>query len=219
MLKGAIFDVDGTLLDSMSLWAGMGEGYLRSLGYLPKENLTETFKGFSLYQSACYYREHYGVPLSVEEIIAGVNARVEQQYREVVQAKPGLKDFLSRLQEKGLRMCIATATDRYLVEAALERCGLLGFFSEIFTSGEVGVGKSEPLIYRRALEHLGTAKEQTLIFEDALFAGQTAKKDGFLLCGVADRHESQAEALRQLADIYIDSYLDFPKFWKLASAL
>jgi len=198
MLKGAIFDVDGTLLDSMSLWAGMGEGYLRSLGYLPKENLTETFKGFSLYQSACYYREHYGVPLSVEEIIAGVNARVEQQYREVVQAKPGLKDFLSRLQEKGLRMCIATATDRYLVEAALERCGLLGFFSEIFTSGEVGVGKSEPLIYRRALEHLGTAKEQTLIFEDALFAGQTASQTARSLIHCAVISNSEIGILRKL---------------------
>ena len=116
MIQGAIFDVDGTLLDSMSVWANIGADYLRFLGYEPRENLNETFKSMSLYQAACYYQSEYGVTLSTEEIIAGVNDRIGQFYRERAGLKPGVAGFLRQLREKGVKMCIATATDRPLVE-------------------------------------------------------------------------------------------------------
>ena len=163
MMQGAIFDVDGTLLDSMSVWANIGADYLRFLGYEPRENLNETFKSMSLYQAACYYQSEYGVTLSTEEIIAGVNDRIGQFYRERAGLKPGVAGFLRQLREKGVKMCIATATDRPLVEAALERCGVLAYFSDIFTCFSVGHGKDEPVIYRTALEHLQTARAKTIV--------------------------------------------------------
>lgn len=219
MMQGAIFDVDGTLLDSMSVWANIGADYLRFLGYEPRENLNETFKSMSLYQAACYYQSEYGVTLSTEEIIAGVNDRIGQFYRERAGLKPGVAGFLRQLREKGVKMCIATATGRPLVEAALERCGVLAYFSDIFTCFSVGHGKDEPVIYRTALEHLQTARAKTIVFEDALYAARTARRDNFVTAAVYDAYEKHQAELRAAADLYITDFTDWKSFWDFASQL
>ena len=208
MLKGAIFDFDGTLVDSMFIWDTIGEDYLRSLGKEPHEDLKETFMTLTLEEAAEYYRTHYGVTLSVKEIVDGVNTMVEGIYRTRVALKQGVADFLAQLKENGTRMCIATVTDRYLVEETLDRLGILQYFSEIFTCAEVGYGKDKPIIYRKALEHLGTAKNETYVFEDSLFALKTAKADGFTTVGVYDRHENRQDNLKNLADYYIVDFAD-----------
>ena len=208
MLKGAIFDLDGTLLDSMFIWDTIGEDYLRSLGKEPHEDLREAFMPLTLEEAAEYYREHYGVTLSVREIVDGVNAMVEGIYRTKVTLKPGINEYLHWLKENGVKMCVATVTDRYLVEETLDRLDIRHYFSEIFTCAEVGFGKDKPIIYRKALEHLGTAKKETCVFEDSLFALKTAKADGFHTVGVYDKHESRQDELRHLADYYIREYSD-----------
>ena len=208
MLKGAIFDFDGTLVDSMFIWDTIGEDYLRTLGKEPHEDLKETFMTLSLEEAAEYYRTHYGVTLSVKEIVDGVNTMVEGIYRTRVALKQGVADFLAQLKENGTRMCIATVTDRYLVEETLDRLGILQYFSEIFTCAEVGYGKDKPIIYRKALEHLDTAKNETYVFEDSLFALKTAKADGFTTVGVYDRHENRQDNLKNLADYYIVDFAD-----------
>ena len=208
MIKGAIFDLDGTLLDSMFIWDTIGEEYLRSLGKEPHEDLKETFMTLTLEEAAEYYREHYGVTLSVKEIVDGVNAMVEQTYKTKVTLKPGISEYLAWLKENGVRMCVATVTDRYLVEETLDRLGVRHYFSEIFTCAEVGFGKDKPIIYQKALEHLGTAKDETYVFEDMLFALNTAKTDGFPTVGVYDRHEAHQDELKELADYYIFDFTD-----------
>ena len=208
MLKGAIFDFDGTLVDSMFIWDTIGEDYLRSLGKEPHEDLKETFMTLTLEQATEYYRTHYGVTLSVKEIVDGVNTMVEGIYRTRVALKQGVADFLAQLKDNGTRMCIATVTDLYLVEETLDRLGILQYFSEIFTCAEVGYGKDKPIIYRKALEHLDTAKNETYVFEDSLFALKTAKADGFTTVGVYDRHENRQDNLKNLADYYIVDFAD-----------
>ena len=208
MIKGAIFDLDGTLLDSMFIWDTSGEEYLRSLGKEPHEDLNETFMTLTLEEAAEYYREHYGVTLSVKEIVDGINAMVEQTYRTKVTLKPGISEYLAWLKENGVRMCVATVTDRYLVEETLERLGVRHYFSEIFTCAEVGFGKDKPIIYQKALEHLGTEKSDTYVFEDLPFALNTAKTDGFPTVGVYDRHEAHQDELKELADYYIFDFTD-----------
>lgn len=206
MLTGAIFDFDGTLLDSMFIWDTIGEDYLRTLGKEPHEDLKETFMTLTLEEAAEYYREHYKVTLSVTEIVDSINAMVEGIYRTKVTLKPGVMAYLRLLKERGVKMCVATVTDRYLVEDTLERLGILHYFSEIFTCAEVGYGKDKPIIYQKALEHLGTAKEETFVFEDSLFALETAKIDGFPTVGVYDMHESRQEEMKRLADCYVRSF-------------
>ncbi len=219
MLRGAIFDMDGTLLDSMFIWVNMGEIYLRSIGYEPRPDLNETFRPLSLLEAARYFRREYGVPFSEEKIMTGINRMVEVGYREQARPKPGVKDFLTRLRDRGVKMCVATATDRYLVEIALTRCGIREYFSGIFTCTDVGSSKSQPQIFRTAMAHLGTEKSQTAVFEDAVHAARTARDDGFPLVGVFDSYEERQEALRTLSDCYLKDYLHADHFWKFAAAL
>ena len=209
MIKGAIFDFDGTLVDSMFIWDTFGEDYLRTLGKEPNENLTETFKTFTLEQAAEYYRDNYGVTLSVGEIVDGVNEMVAEIYRTKVTLKRGVFEFLRDLHSKGVKMSVATVTDRPIVEDVLNRLGIRDFFTEIFTCAEVGYNKETPHIYRAALEALGTKKEETVVFEDALHALMTAKKDGFPVASVYDKHEPRQIEMKAVADYYISDYERF----------
>ena len=152
MLRGAIWDLDGTILDSMSAWDHVGENYLRSQGIEPEPDLDEAIATMSLHQAADYFIEHYGVKQTRDELIKSAVAIVDDFYRYEAQLKPHLKEFLAQLHETGVKMCIATATERSLVEAALARCRVLDYFSEIFTCSSVGAGKDEPTIYREAIK-------------------------------------------------------------------
>ena len=218
MLKGLIFDFDGTLFDSMFIWDTAGEVYLRSIGREPEADLQKVLKPMSLLQSAEQIREKYQIPLSVEEIMDGVNRTVEGFYFHTVEPKPGVTAFLEELYRRNIKMCIATATDRYQVEAALQRCKMRHFFSEIFTCTEVGSGKDRPEIFRKAMEYLQTDRSTTAVVEDAYHAAYTAKRDGFMVVGVYDSHESRQQELLRLTDLFLTDYLDLRSFWKFASA-
>ena len=219
MLKGAIFDFDGTLFDSMFIWDTAGEVYLRSIGIEPREDLKKVLKPMSLLQSAQYIRECYQIPLTVEEIMDGINHTVEDFYFHTVQPKEGVIAFLEQMKSQEIRMCIATATDRYQVEAALKRCGMESFFSEIFTCTDVGHGKDEPFIFRKAMDYLGTTRENTVVFEDAYHAAKTAKADGFIVVTVFDSHETKQEELHSVSDCFIENFTQIEHFWEFAYGL
>ncbi len=214
----AIFDFDGTLFDSMYIWDSVSDDYLRSLGKIPTPYMREDVRPLSLYQSACYFQREYGLTLSVEEILAGIRQTVEHYYTQEVQPKPGVKAFLDELKNAGASICIATATDRPLIEAALNRCGMEGWSQAIFTCGEVGHGKDEPIIFRSAMEHFGADRDSAIVFEDALHAARTAKADGFAVAAVYDGSEKRQEAMRALADCYLPDYFHTEEFWKFALA-
>ena len=216
MLKGAIFDFDGTLFDSMFIWNTAGETYLRSIGIEPREDLWKVLKTMSLLQSATYIREKYAVELTLEEIMDGINRTVENFYFHTVQPKEGVITLLEQMKVKGIKMCIATATDRYQVNAALKRCGMEHFFSEIFTCIDVGHGKDEPFIFRKAMDYLGTTRANTVVFEDAYHAAKTAKADGFVTVAVYDPHEEKQKELQALSDFYFENYTETATFWKFA---
>lgn len=218
MIQGMIFDFDGTLFDSMFIWDTAGEMYLRSIGKEPQEELQSTLKSMSLYQSAAYLKERYCIPLPVEDIMSGINRTVEAFYLDTVMPKAGVIQLLEELSNRGIRMCIATATERYQVEAALERCGMRHFFSEIFTCTEVGSGKDQPLIFRMAMDHLKTDRGNTVVVEDAWHAIRTAKNDGFMVAAVYDVHESMQRSICETADIYLTDYFHLDPLWKFASA-
>lgn len=218
MLKGLIFDFDGTLFDSMFIWDTAGERYLRSIGKEPRQDLREILKPMSLQQSAEYLKEQYLIPASVEEIMDGIDHTVEDFYFHSVMPKAGVLQWLEALHEKNIKMCIATATARYQVEAALMRCGMRRFFTEIFPCTELGSGKDQPMIFRAALEHLGTDRSNTAVVEDAFHAIHSAKQDGFRIVAVCDAHEHRQGLIRSMADVYLTDYHDLSSFWKFASA-
>ena len=219
MVKGAIFDLDGTLIDSMFIWDTFGEDYLKSFGIEEKENLAEVFKTFTLEQAAEYYRNHYNIKLSVKEIVEGINDMVAEIYRTKVVLKPGISDFLKRLQTAGVKMCVATVTDKPIVEDVLKRLNIYEYFSEIFTCAEVGYNKETPEIYREALKHLGTEKTETVVFEDVFHALKTAKKDGFKIAAVYDSHEPRQKEMKEISDYYITDFDSFCFKTKMKTAL
>lgn len=208
-LKGAIFDIDGTVLDSIYIWDTVAADYLRSIGIVPKEGLRETIKTMSMNEAAEYLREDYSVTYSENEIALAVNHMIERRYFEEVSPKVDAKEFLADLQAQGVAICAATSTDEYLVKAALERNDMLKYFSKIFTCSQVGKGKTEPDIFDAALLHLGTPKEETIIFEDSLYAIETAKKAGYTVAAIYDRFEPDQDEIKKLANYYFFEYNDF----------
>ncbi len=219
MIKGAIFDLDGTLIDSMFIWDTIGEDYLKSFDIEPKENFAEIFKTFTLKQTAEYYRNNYDIKLSIQEIVDGINKMVDEVYRSKVVLKPGISDFLKRLQRSGVKMCVATVTDRSIAEDVLKRLNVREYFSEIFTCAEVGYNKETPEIYREALKHLGTEKTETVVFEDVFHALKAAKDDGFKVAAVYDEHEQMQEEMKEISDYYITDFDSFCFRTKMKTAL
>ena len=203
-MTGAIFDMDGTLLESLPIWDRVGIDYLAGLGIQARPDLPERLLTMSMRQAAAYFRSGYGVNLPEAEIMDGINARIEAFYRKTAPAKEGVRDFLHALRQSGVKMCVATATDRPLAEAALRRTGLLSYFSFLLTCTEAGFGKDSPDIFVLAQKKLGTPREQTVVFEDALYAMQTAKRAGFPVAAVYDASsQADQEQIRQLADVYM----------------
>lgn len=207
-LQSAIFDMDGTLLDSMHIWNDLGPNLLRSMGIEPAPDLADRVMVLTLREGAQLCKEEYGLSLPVDEIIQQIEDQVRDFYERQVQAKPGVQKFLSLLKMEGVWMYVATNTDRHLAEAALRHAGIDQYFRGILTCSEIGVGKNDsPEIYERALTRLRSTKKDTVIFEDALHAIRTAKKAGFRVCGVYDPSaEADQAEIRRLSDYYIRSF-------------
>lgn len=206
-ISGIIFDLDGTLTDSMYIWDTVAVDYLHNRGLEPHENINEVFRTMSLLQSANYYREHYGITDDAEKIVSDINQMIADFYFNTALPKEAVIETLKEYKAKGIKMCIATATDRTLVEAALKRNNMLRFFSHIFTCYDLKCGKDTPFIFDTALAFLGTKKEETFVFEDSLHAIETAKGAGYKVVGVYDKSSDyQQEKIKKLSDIYINSF-------------
>ncbi len=206
MIKGAIFDMDGTLLDAMPVWEHACERYLKKQGIDADEGLSDTLFTLSMYEGAAYVKKAYGMETSIEEIVDGVNALVVDAYRNEVLPKEGVREFLEQLKNVGVPMVVATSTDRPMAEAALTRTGLISYFTKIFTCTEIGVGKSKPDIYHAAARCIGSKPEDTWVFEDALYAAQTAAAAGYRTVGIYDatsRRQKQEEQLKKTVDGYV----------------
>ena len=173
----------------------------------------------SLRRAAEYLQKEYALTRTVEEILAGIDGIVERFYMQEAQPKPGVPEFLREMQRAGIAMCIATATSRYLIEAALKRCGLERFFDAIFTCGEVGHGKNEPAIYRAAMDYFRAERGNTVVFEDAIHAVTTAKRDGFRIVAVYDESEKRQAEIQAMGDCYLPDFEHPEPFWRFAAAL
>lgn len=214
-IQGAIFDLDGTILDSMHIWSEIGLLFLKNKGIEPPPGVEDEFVKMSMVQAAEYYIKNIDPTATVMEIVNEVNALVQGFYFNEVIKKDGVKEFLDFLKSRDVKMCIATATDKHLVEKALERNDIREYFLEIFTCSSVGAGKDTQKIYDVALEFLGTPKENTFVFEDALYAIETANKAGYNILGINDVSEkADPETVKKLCNYYINNYSEIYKFFE-----
>ncbi|MBP3939833.1 MAG: HAD family hydrolase [Clostridia bacterium] len=212
-IKYAIFDADGTLMDSMHIWDTLDSAFLMMRGIEPKES--RVFRRYGYFNAIKYFLENYELNMSPEEIRADIMKILEYYYNNVALAKDGVREFLQVLKDNGVRCVVATATDRYLMEPALERNGLLQYFDAVFSTKEIGVSKQEPDIYNKAKDFLG-ADENVFIFEDAAYAIDTAKRAGYKVIAVEDYSaEDEKEHIKETADYYVTNYSEMYQIFDL----
>jgi len=202
-----IFDLDGTLVDSMEWWKGLAEEFLRSQGVekLP-DSLLSQIKTMTIPESAALFIRIFGISGTVSSVAEEMNALMDRHYREDISLKPGVKAYLRRLKEKGIRMCVASATSKELVEACLKRLGAADYFEAFLSCEDVGAGKTRPDIYLEAARKMNCRPDEALVVEDALHAIETAKKAGFSTAAVYDKANKEQEKIRETADIYLKSF-------------
>ena len=189
----AIFDMDGTLVDSMWGWNEIYITFLVAHGATneaAKEIVAHTAH-FTTYESAELFREYLSLDTPAAHIAAGLDARMKELYQNVIQEKPGVRAYLERLRNEGVRMCVVSSTPEPLIRICLERLGLMPFFSFILSCETVGKGKEEPDAYFAAATRLGAAPSDTAVYEDSPTALMTAKRAGFYAVAVYD--ESSAD--------------------------
>lgn len=208
--KAAIFDMDGTLTDSMYIWDTAGISYLKSRGKNPAPNLRDQLRPLSLHQAARLFQSEYGVTETVTEILQGLDQIVETEYRTNVILKPGAYDLLQSLKGQGLKLSVATSSPRGIVLEVLDRLEILPCFHHVLTCGEIGKGKDHPDIYDQSAARMGSSRSDTLVFEDALHAVTTASRAGYYVVGIYDESEGTNEdQIMPLCSQYIRQLSDF----------
>ena len=205
--QGAIFDADGTLLDSMKVWRNLGELYLRRRSIQPEEGLSTRLWPLSYDQGCRHIKSHYGLKESVSEIQSGISRMIEDFYVNRVKLKLGVREFLEELRRREIRMVIATSGDRELLQSALALNEIAGYFDGIFTCSELGTDKHDSKIFLACAESLGLEPQNIAVFEDVLYALETAKSAGFMTFGVYDASSiNDKQRIIETADYYVENW-------------
>jgi HAD superfamily hydrolase (TIGR01509 family) len=213
MKMNYIFDLDGTLIDSMPAWDNIGGKFLLSIGINPPDNIEELYRTMSFEESGEYFRKNFGMKLTTKEMIDKVVSMVAEKYEKEIQLKPHAYDFLKKSYSAGKKMTLLTASEYVYVLPCVKRLGIDGFFENILTCTQLGMSKSDEHIYEYTAEKMNYDKKETVVFEDAPHAAQSAKEAGFFTVGIYDKSADEfKDEMKNMCDIYTD---DFSKLYKL----
>lgn len=206
--KAAIFDMDGTLINSLFFWdifwEKLGEKYLSDKNFRPDVEDEKRVRATMFKEAMQLVHEKYVHSASTEELLEFGNALIVWFYSEVVKIKDGIFEYLDYLKANNIKMCIASATAKDMIKIAVKNCSLEKYFDIIVSCDDIGVGKEKPDVYIKASEILGESIADCCVFEDSLIPAKTAKKAGFKTVGICDTHNNfNQDELEKTVDIYI----------------
>ncbi len=208
-MKAVIFDMDGTLLDSMQVWREFRHRVVKRLNIKTvPENLFDILKDMSIEESAEYFSYLAG-NRSKQEVLDIYYEILKDYYENEAELKPNVREFLQALWDKNVLMCVATETDIEFSKAALERNDVLKYFDFLICAREVGKGKKYPDIFLEALKRLCLDKEDVIIFEDSYYAAKTAKESGFKVYAIHDDYHKNPQEIIDISDKYSIDFIDY----------
>lgn len=205
-IKGAIFDLDGTLIDSMGVWEKVDRDFLEKRNIEIPEDLSKAIRHMTFRDAALYFKDRFQLPEDIDSIMREWDAMVYYEYAHNIALKPGAREYITCLKERGIKVGLATSSRSSLLEAVLKNNGVLYYFDAIATIDEVkGIRGSR--IFYLAAQKLGLKPDECVVFEDILVAVLSAKEAGMKVVGVFDecsRHEM--EEIKYHADMYIKDF-------------
>ena len=207
-IKAAVFDFDGTIADSMPFWADFASKFVTHLGKTPRDGLNTLVNAMSVQEAEVYLQKEYFPEMALDEIIRATDTYVMAHYEKGFNEKAGAGEFIRAAYKKGVKMAVATATDRQPISKALDALGLLQYFECIVTCTDAGVGKSSsPRVFDMALDKLGVKKDEAVIFEDSFYAAKTAKAANYTVYGLYDNFSAnKKEEMIEICDKYFGDF-------------
>ena len=207
--RAAIFDLDGTLVDSMWMWRDIDIEYLKRHGLVYEEGLQEKIEGMSFHETAVYFQKNFGITETLEEIQKEWNEMAMEYYRTKVPLKPGVTEYLTRLREQGIKTGIATSNSWELLDTVLDATGLRKYIESIHSACEVKHGKPAPDIYLLVAEDLGVAPSECMVFEDILPGIASGHNAGMRVCSVYDEYSAERmDEIIKESDHHIRSFAE-----------
>lgn len=212
--EAVIFDLDGTLIDSMWLWESIDIEYLGRFGYTIPDGLQKKLEGMSFSETANYFKDRFSIGDSVESIKNEWNNMAMEYYKTRVPLKSGVYEFLTYLKRNKFKLAIATSNSRELALAVLDALHIEHLFDNMVTGCEVLAGKPAPYIYLKAAKNIQVAPERCLVFEDVPMGIMAGKSAGMQVCAVEDEYSSNMKEEKiSLSDYYIHDFHELLERW------
>ncbi len=204
-IKGAIFDLDGTIIDSMPMWYSLYGNYIIEARVEPTQELLDFLRHASIPMAAERFAREFNLG-TAEEIKEKLYSHVADYYKNCATLRPNVDKFIKSLYSRGIKMCVATATESGHAKNALRHTGLLDYFEDVLSCKDLGIEKNKPDIYFAAMNLLGVEQSDVAVFEDALHAVETAKSAGFYVTAIYEQTVEDHEKVKCLAARYITDY-------------
>ena len=209
--EAVIFDLDGTIIDSMGVWEKIDKEFLGKRGLVATKEYSEAIKAKSFYDTAKYTIEQFSLEETIEELVDEWHKMALNEYSYNIKLKPNAKEYIANLKEKNVKIALATSCSKYLFEPALKNNGIYDYFDLMCTTDEVSAGKETPDLFLYVAEQLGVSSEKCLVFEDILVAIKSAKTAGLNVYGVYDQFsEAQWKEIETIADGVIYDFAEAP---------